>query len=82
MQACGGAQRPAPSPLLAYAPLLPPPTQDKMLRRATMHSAGQGVPTSDFTCPQCKSRACSYIDVGRRDIGKVRRLWGVVAALA
>uniref|UniRef100_A0A7S3VLX5 TFIIS central domain-containing protein n=1 Tax=Dunaliella tertiolecta TaxID=3047 RepID=A0A7S3VLX5_DUNTE len=52
-------------------------TEDKMMSRCTMHSAAQGVATSDFQCPleECKSRACSYVDAGRRDIGK-SETWG------
>ncbi|KAF5838712.1 hypothetical protein DUNSADRAFT_2337 [Dunaliella salina] len=52
-------------------------TEDKMMSRSTMHSAVQGLATSDFQCPleECKSRACSYVDAGRRDIGK-SETWG------
>jgi len=49
-------------------------THENQLRRATINAADEDHEV-EYTCPSCKSTACSYIDSSRRDIGK-SSTWG------
>ncbi|GFR52046.1 hypothetical protein Agub_g14565 [Astrephomene gubernaculifera] len=54
--------------------------QEEETRRVTLAGAngsgsGGGIASSDYRCERCGGRSCSYLDSGRRDIGKCET-WG------
>ncbi|KAL6749525.1 hypothetical protein V8C86DRAFT_2844957 [Haematococcus lacustris] len=48
--------------------------EGKLLRKAILHDS-HGVTTDEYSCPECQSTACSFVDASRRDIGK-SDTWG------